>query len=101
MLVRSLPLAFSLEESTGAIKGIANLSALSGSSAEQASSAMYQLSQAMSSGSVKAQDWISVVNSGIGGEVFKSSLFEAGKLLGTITDVPMDQSFQAWTEAGW
>lgn len=90
----------SLEESTGAIKGIANLSALSGSSAEQASSAMYQLSQAMASGSVKAQDWISVVNAGIGGEVFKSSLFEAGKLLGTITDVPLDQSFQAWTDAG-
>jgi len=89
-----------LDASVGAIKGIANLAALSGSNSEQASAAMYQLSQAMSSGSVKAQDWISVVNAGIGGAVFKSSLFDAAKALGTITDSPVGQTFEEWTAAG-
>ena len=37
-----------LETSTKSIKGIANLAALSGSNSQQASSAMYQLSQAIS-----------------------------------------------------
>ena len=39
-----------LETATASIKGIANLAALSGSNAEQASTAMYQLSQAISAG---------------------------------------------------
>lgn len=89
-----------LDQSVNAIKGIANLSAMSGSTSEQASSAMYQMSQAMASGSLKAQDWISVVNSGIGGQVFQSSLYESAKALGTLKDVPMDQSFDAWKESG-
>ena len=42
-----------LKTATASIKGIANLAALSGSNAEQASTAMYQLSQAISSGAVK------------------------------------------------
>jgi hypothetical protein len=39
-----------LKTSTAAIKGIANLAALSGSNADQASTAMYQLSQAIAAG---------------------------------------------------
>lgn len=89
-----------LDSSVNAIKGIANLAAMSGSTSEQASSAMYQMSQAMASGTLKAQDWISVVNSGIGGQVFQSSLYETAKALGTLKDVPMDQSFEAWKESG-
>ena len=42
-----------LDTSVAAIKGIANLAALSGSNAQQASTAMYQLSQALASGTVK------------------------------------------------
>lgn len=45
-----------LKTSVASIKGIANLAALSGSSAEQASGAMYQLSQAIASGTVHLQD---------------------------------------------
>jgi tape measure domain-containing protein len=46
-----------LDASVSAIKGIANLAAMSGSSADQASTAMYQLSQAIAAGSVKLMDW--------------------------------------------
>lgn len=89
-----------LDESTRSIKGIANLAALSGSNSQQASSAMYQLSQAMAAGSLHAQDWISVVNSGMGGEAFKSSLFEAAKALHKLDGVPIDQTYEQWTKAG-
>lgn len=46
-----------LDASTSAIKGIANLAAVSGSNSQQASTAMYQLSQAMATGTVKLMDW--------------------------------------------
>ena len=45
------------DTSVSAIKGIANLAAVSGSTSQQASTAMYQLSQALASGTVKLQDW--------------------------------------------
>jgi len=89
-----------LNTSVESIKGIANLAALSGSSADQASTAMYQLSQAIASGSVKLMDWNSVVNAGMGGQVFQESLFNAGKALGTLVNVPVDQTFQQWKDAG-
>lgn len=89
-----------LDTSVNAIKGIANLAAISGSNSEQASTAMYQLSQAIASGSVKLMDWNSVVNAGMGGEVFQKALFETGKAMGTLTDVPMSQTFEQWKDAG-
>ena len=56
-----------LDTSVNAIQGIANLAAVSGSTSQQASTAMYQLSQALASGTVKLQDWNSVVNASVGG----------------------------------
>jgi len=88
-----------LDTSVGAIKGIANLAAVSGSSAEQASSAMYQLSQALASGKVRLIDWISVRNAGMGGEVFQKALFETGKAMGAIKDIGMDTTFESWAKA--
>lgn len=81
-----------LKTSTSAIKGIANLAAVSGSNSQQASTAMYQLSQAISAGKVGLEDWNSVTNAGMGGEVFKNSLKETAKLMGKNIDV--SQSFR-------
>jgi len=89
-----------LETSVQSIKGISNLAAISGSSAEQAASAMYQLSQAVSTGTLKLIDWNSVVNAGMGGEVFQKALFETGKAMKTLKDVPMKQTFEEWKDAG-
>lgn len=75
-----------LDTSTQAIKGIANLAAVSGSTSEQASRAMYQLSQALSSGTVNLQDWNSVVNAGMGGKVFQDALLRTAKVMHTITN---------------
>ena len=71
-----------LDRSVTAIKGIANLAAGSGSSAAQASTAMYQLSQALASGKVNLQDWNSVVNAGMGGDLFKNALMDMAKQMG-------------------
>lgn len=89
-----------LETSVNSIKGIANLAAMSGSTSEQASTAMYQLSQAIAAGKMTLMDWNSVVNAGMGGEAFKSSLFETAKAMGNVLNVPMDMTFQQWEDAG-
>jgi tape measure domain-containing protein len=89
-----------LQTSVDSIKGIANLAALSGSNAQQAASAMYQLSQAIATGSLKLIDWNSVVNAGMGGEVFKNALFQTAKAMHTITDIPMDTTLKQWEDAG-
>lgn len=68
-----------LKDSVSAIKGIANLAAMVGSTSTQASTAMYQLSQAISSGRVSLQDWNSVVNAGMGGTALQGALLEAAK----------------------
>ena len=72
-----------LDTSVSAIQGIANVAAVSGSTAQQASTAMYQLSQALATGSVKLQDWNSVVNAGMGGEVFQNALIRTSEALKT------------------
>lgn len=72
-----------LGTSVSAIKGIANLAAVSGSNSQQASTAMYQLSQALSTGTVKLMDWNSVVNAGMGGQVFQDALIRTSERLGT------------------
>ena len=75
-----------LGTSVAAIKGIANLAAVSGSNSQQASTAMYQLSQALAAGTVKLQDWNSVVNAGMGGQVFQDALKETAKVHGIAID---------------
>ena len=75
-----------LKASVSAIKGIANLAALSGSNAQQAQSAMYQLSQALAAGKVRLQDWNSVVNAGIGGKVFQNALVATARASGVAID---------------
>lgn len=72
-----------LSTSVSSIKGIANLAAVSGSSAQQASTAMYQLSQAIAAGKVQLMDWNSVVNAGMGGQVFQDALIRTSEHLKT------------------
>jgi tape measure domain-containing protein len=83
-----------LDTSVSAIKGIANLAAVSGSNSQQASTAMYQLSQAIASGTVKLMDWNSVVNAGMGGQVFQDLLMD----IGATQDMFQDMDFSAWIE---
>lgn len=92
-----------LDVATSAIKGIANLAAISGSNAEQASAAMYQLSQALAAGKVTLEDWNSVVNAGMGGKVFQDSLIETARVHGVNIDemIKKQGSFRLSLEKGW
>jgi tape measure domain-containing protein len=92
-----------LDTSVSAIKGIANLAAVSGSSSEQASTAMYQLSQALSTGTVKLMDWNSVVNAGMGGKVFQDALKETARAHGVNIDaiIKKEGSFRDSLQTGW
>jgi tape measure domain-containing protein len=93
----------SLDVATEAIKGIANLAAISGSNAQQASTAMYQLSQAISAGRVTLEDWNSVVNAGMGGRLFQESLMETARIHGVAIDKMVKDagSFRLTLQEGW
>lgn len=92
-----------LDTSVSAIKGIANLAAVSGSTSQQASTAMYQLSQALASGTVKLMDWNSVVNAGMGGELFQNALKETARVHGIAIDqiIESQGSFRESLSEGW
>lgn len=92
-----------LNTSVSAIKGIANLAAVSGSTSQQASTAMYQFSQALASGTVKLQDWNSVVNAGMGGQVFQDALKETARVHGIAIDsmIKKEGSFRETLSKGW
>lgn len=93
-----------LDESVSAIKGIANLAAASGSTSAQASQAMYQLSQALAAGRVSLMDWNSVVNAGMGGELFQTALKRTAENMGTNVDAMIEKygSFrESLTQGGW
>ena len=92
-----------LDVSVQAIKGIANLAAVSGSTSQQASTAMYQLSQALAAGTVKLMDWNSVVNAGMGGQVFQDALKETARVHGIAIDdmIKKEGSFRETLKDGW
>lgn len=92
-----------LDVATSAIKGIANLAAISGSNSEQASGAMYQLSQAIAAGKVSLEDWNSVVNAGMGGKVFQDALMETARVHGVKIDdmIKKEGSFRMTLQKGW
>ena len=93
-----------LDDSVAAIKGISNLAAMSGSSSQQASTAMYQLSQALANGRMNLQDWNSVVNAGMGGQVFQDALKRTAENMGTNVDAMIKKygSFrESISRGGW
>ena len=92
-----------LDTAVSSIQGIANMAALSGSTSQQASTAMYQLSQAIAAGSLKLQDWNSVVNAGMGGQVFQEQLKATARAHGIAVDemIEANGSFRESLQEGW
>ena len=75
-----------LEDAVMAIKGISNEAAISGANANEASRAMYNFAQALSSGYVKLIDWKSIENANMATVEFKQQLIDTGVALGTVTE---------------
>lgn len=73
-----------LDKAVTQMEGISVWASLSGASLSDASRAMYNLSQAMSSGQVKAIDWMSIENANMATREFKEAAIEAAVQLGTL-----------------
>lgn len=73
-----------LEDAVMAIKGISNEAAVSGANANDASRAMYNFAQALSSGSVKLIDWKSIENANMATMEFKEQLIATAVEMGTL-----------------
>lgn len=73
-----------LHDAVDAIQGVANVAAAAGANSSEASRAMYNFSQALSSGSVKLIDWKSIENANMATQGFKQSLLDTAQVLGTV-----------------
>ena len=73
-----------LTESVNAMEGIATWAALSGQNAQKASSAMYQLSQAMGAGVMRKEDYKSIQNVSMDSVEFRQKALDAAVALGTL-----------------
>lgn len=92
-----------LDDAAAAIKGISNVAAASGVNATKAAGAMYQLSQGMAAGVIRLQDWMSIEQAGMGGQLFQDALIETAR----VHDISIDKmirkqgSFRYTLQEGW
>lgn len=75
-----------LDKAVTAMEGISTWAAQSGANANEASRAMYNLSQALGVGAVKLQDWKSIENANMATKEFKEMAIAAGIANGTIKE---------------
>lgn len=73
-----------MDTSVTAMEGIANWAAISGQGVNEASRAMYNLSQAIGVGAVKLMDWKSIENANMATKEFKETAIETAKALGEL-----------------
>lgn len=92
-----------LDDAAAAIKGISNVAAASGVNATKAAGAMYQLSQGMAAGVIRLQDWMSIEQAGMGGQLFQESLIETARVHGIAIDkmIKDEGSFRYTLQEGW
>lgn len=92
-----------LEESADAIEGLSNVAAAMGTDSNAAANAMYQLSQALSAGTVRLMDWKSIENAGMGGEQFQESIKRTARAHGVAVDEMIEKngSFRESLHEGW
>jgi len=74
-----------LDESVNAMMGIATWAALSGQNATTASSAMFQLAQALGRGYIMTMDWRSIENARMSTEEFKQTVLDTAVAMGQMT----------------
>ena len=75
-----------LDDAASSMMGIANWAAISGANAEQASRAMYNLSQAMGIGALTVADWKSIENANMATKEFKEAAINAGVAQGVLKE---------------
>ena len=95
-----------IEDATSMIKGFSNEAATSGTSAEGAAGAAYQLSQALSAGTIRLMDWRSLQNVGMGNKNMQNGLIEIAEAMGAFEGTTIDaqtasDDFNGSLEKNW
>lgn len=75
-----------LESAERQMEGIANWAARSGAGINEASRAMYNLSQAVGMGKMTSRDWVSIENAGMATKEFKEQLIKSALAAGTLVE---------------
>ena len=88
-----------LNDSVTVVKGMSNVAAGFGVDATRMAGATYQMSQALSAGSIKLMDWKSLEQSGMGGEMLQNSLRETAASMGVVVDA--GTPFRETLQSGW
>ena len=93
---------YKVEDAANAVKGLANLAAASGASAEDMARATYQMSQAMGS-SIKLMDWNSLRNANMATQDLKDTLIALAKTHGIAIDDMIEKAgtFEYTLQDGW
>lgn len=81
-----------VEESASMIKGFSNAAAASGTTSSAAANAAYQLSQALSAGTIKLMDWRSLTNAGMGNKNMQEGLIQIADAMGVLNDTGVSAS---------
>lgn len=95
-----------LDESTKMIQGFSNAAAASGTTSMAASNAAYQLSQALSTGTIRLMDWRSLTNAGMGNKNMQDGLIAVAEAMGTVKQAGLSASkiqanFNDSLQKGW
>jgi tape measure domain-containing protein len=95
-----------IEDATAMIKGFSNSAAASGTNAQAAAGAAYQLSQALSAGTIRLMDWRSLTNAGMGNKNMQNGIIEIAAAMGElnkagISSEEIQGNFNASLEKNW
>lgn len=91
-----------LEDSVTFVKGMSNAAAGFGVDANRMAGATYQMTQALAAGVIRLQDWNSLQQAGMGGEMMQEQMYKAAESLGIYVDksIPFRDSLQSnWLTA--
>lgn len=95
-----------MDTSAEAIQGLSNLAAAFGVDNARLKNTFYQLSQAISAGSVKLMDWRSVINANMSGPLFRDEIIRTAEEMGAFTAAGIDATaamddFNGSLSKGW
>lgn len=88
-----------LEDSVKFVQGMSNVAAGFGVDATSMAGATYQMTQALSAGVVKLQDWVSMERSGMAGSLLQEELIATAESMGVVVD--KSKPFRDTLESGW